>query len=59
MFLRAETVNGYKNRKNSAENVNMYDASASIAPSGDTSFGIGERYLSLDHSPVLHSPANG
>ncbi len=47
------------NRKNLAEDVNMYNASASIDPSGDTNFEIGEWYLSLDHSPVFHSPANG
>ncbi len=53
------TATRAKNRKNSAEDVNVYDASTSIAPGGDTSFGIGEPYLSLDYSPVFHSPANG
>ncbi len=48
-----------KNRKISMEDVNVYDAFAGIAPIGDTSFGMGERYLSLGHSPVAHSPANG
>ncbi len=44
-------------RRISVEDVNVSDASPSIASWGDTSFGMGEPYLSLDHSPGFHSPA--